>query len=42
MQQGTIFLPMHDERINQLTLQIVDPISRQPSYKHCAVKVVPS
>lgn len=39
MQQGTVFLPMHDERINRLTLQVVDPISRQPSYKHCAVKV---
>jgi len=39
MQVGTVFLPMHDERVNQLTLQVVDPISRQPSYKHCAVSV---
>lgn len=37
--QGQVFLPMHDARINQLTLWAVDPHSRQPSYKHCAVRV---
>jgi anaerobic selenocysteine-containing dehydrogenase len=36
---GEIFLPMHDPRVNQLTLECVDPISRQPSYKHCAARV---
>lgn len=39
MQRGTVFLPMHDEGMNRLTLNVVDPLSRQPSYKHCAVKV---
>lgn len=39
IQPGCIFLPMHDERVNRLTLSVVDPHSRQPSYKHCAVKV---
>ncbi len=34
-----VFLPMHDARVNQLTLSAFDPVSRQPSYKHCAVKV---
>jgi anaerobic selenocysteine-containing dehydrogenase len=36
---GEVFLPMHDGRVNQLTFWAVDPYSRQPSYKHCAVKV---
>jgi anaerobic selenocysteine-containing dehydrogenase len=39
VQRGQVFLPMHDPAVNQLTLSVVDPISRQPSYKHCAVKV---
>lgn len=39
VQQGQLFLPMHDPAVNQLTLNVVDPYSRQPSYKHCAVKV---
>jgi hypothetical protein len=26
--------------VNQLTLTAVDPQSRQPSYKHCAVQVM--
>ncbi len=39
MQRGQIFLPMHYAEVNQLTLWSVDPVSRQPSYKHCAVKV---
>ncbi|SKB04238.1 nitrate reductase (quinol-dependent), catalytic subunit [Prosthecobacter debontii] len=37
--KGQVFLPMHDARVNQLTYWAVDPHSRQPSYKHCAVKV---
>ncbi|MEN3941992.1 nitrate reductase [Prosthecobacter sp. SYSU 5D2] len=37
--EGQVFLPMHDARVNQLTLWVVDPHSRQPSYKHCTVRV---
>lgn len=36
---GTVFLPMHDATTNLLTFPSVDPLSRQPSYKHCAVEV---
>ena len=36
---GQVFLPMHDARVNRLTLSHVDPHSRQPSYKYCAVRV---
>lgn len=36
---GQVFLPMHDPRVNQLTHEVVDPYSRQPSYKYCAVRV---
>jgi predicted molibdopterin-dependent oxidoreductase YjgC len=39
VQRGQVFLPMHEPAVNQLTLQVVDPYSRQPSYKHCAVRV---
>nr|WP_306301513.1 molybdopterin dinucleotide binding domain-containing protein [Verrucomicrobium spinosum] len=39
MRPGQVFLPMHDPQVNQLTLSVVDPYSRQPSYKHCAVRV---
>ncbi len=37
---GQVFLPMHYESVNRLTHPAFDPYSRQPSYKHCAVKVV--
>lgn len=37
--QGSIFIPMHEESTNRLTLPSFDPLSRQPSYKHCAVRV---
>lgn len=36
---GQVFLPMHDPRVNQLTHAAFDPHSRQPSYKHSAVRV---
>ncbi|MBM3822396.1 MAG: molybdopterin oxidoreductase family protein [Verrucomicrobia bacterium] len=36
---GTLFMPMHFPETNRLTLQTVDPHSRQPSYKHCAVRL---
>lgn len=42
MQRGQVFLPMHDARVNRLTLSAFDPVSRQPSYKYCAVNVKPS
>ncbi len=36
---GQVFLPMHDPVVNQLTLGVFDPESRQPGYKACAVRV---
>lgn len=36
---GEVYLPMHDSRVNQLTHASFDPHSRQPSYKHSAVRV---
>jgi assimilatory nitrate reductase catalytic subunit len=38
---GEVFLPMHYREVNQLTLAAVDPHSRQPAYKACAVDVQP-
>ncbi len=37
---GQLFMPMHDVEVNKLTFPSFDPHSRQPSYKHCAVKLV--
>ncbi len=34
---GQVFMPMHYEVTNRLTLPHFDPHSRQPSYKDCAV-----
>lgn len=39
---GQLFLPMHDEQTNNLTHEKVDPLSRQPSYKDCAVRIFPN
>jgi assimilatory nitrate reductase catalytic subunit len=36
---GQIFVPMHYGITNKLTRSDFDPHSRQPSYKHCAVRV---
>jgi assimilatory nitrate reductase catalytic subunit len=36
---GCLFLPMHDEFTNRLTGAVFDPVSRQPAYKACAVRV---
>lgn len=36
---GEVFLPMHDNRVNQLTYAAFDPHSRQPSYKYSSVRV---
>ncbi len=39
VQAGQVFLPMHDVSTNLLTHPVVDPISRQPSYKDTPVAV---
>lgn len=39
MQPRQLFMPMHYEETNRLTLNVVDPYSRQPSYKVCAADV---
>ena len=39
VQPGQIFIPMHYELVNRLTRPEFDPHSRQPSYKHCAVRL---
>ena len=42
VQRGAIFVPMHYDQINKLTLSSFDPYSRQPSYKHCACELTAS
>lgn len=39
--KGSLFVPFFDERllINELTLESYDPLSKQPDYKKCAVRV---
>jgi anaerobic selenocysteine-containing dehydrogenase len=37
---GQLFVPMHYEEVNRLTLAHFDPYSRQPAYKDCAVRLV--
>lgn len=39
VKEGSIFLPMHDRRVNILTFPSFDPHSREPSYKHAAVRL---
>jgi anaerobic selenocysteine-containing dehydrogenase len=39
VQPGQVFIPMHYEPMNRLTFPAFDPHSRQPAYKHCAVRV---
>ena len=39
VQIGQLFMPMHNVQTNNLTLEHVDPESRQPSYKDCAVQI---
>lgn len=41
VQPGQVFMPMHYECTNQLTLSHFDPHSGQPSYKDCAVRIEP-
>jgi assimilatory nitrate reductase catalytic subunit len=42
VQPDQLFMPMHDGQTNNLTHEKVDPFSRQPSYKDCAVGILPS
>jgi assimilatory nitrate reductase catalytic subunit len=37
--EGQVFIPMHYAIANRLTRADFDPHSRQPSYKHCAVRI---
>ncbi|MGH8672517.1 MAG: molybdopterin oxidoreductase family protein [Burkholderiales bacterium] len=38
-----VFIPFHfHECVNRLTLGLLDPYSRQPAFKQCAVKTVPA
>jgi nitrate reductase NapA len=41
---GSVFIPFFDENllVNDLTLGEIDPISKEPDYKKCAVKVYPA
>jgi anaerobic selenocysteine-containing dehydrogenase len=39
---GRVFLSMHHEVTNRLTMPAFDPHSRQPAYKHAAVEVRPA
>jgi len=39
VEPGQVFIPMHYGVANQLTRAEFDPHSRQPSYKHCAVRL---
>src|SRR5690606_12772016 len=41
VQPGQVFVPMHYAATNRLTFPAVDPHSRQPSYKYCAVRLRP-
>lgn len=41
VQTGQLFISMHDAKTNHLTREQVDPHSRQPSYKDCAVDIQP-
>jgi anaerobic selenocysteine-containing dehydrogenase len=40
VQPGQLFIPMHYTDTNRLTFAAFDPYSRQPAYKHCAVRVL--
>jgi assimilatory nitrate reductase catalytic subunit len=39
VREGQLFMPMHYDATNKLTLSHFDPYSRQPSYKNCAVRL---
>jgi assimilatory nitrate reductase catalytic subunit len=39
---GQVFMPFHfaETNVNQVTQSAFDPISREPNYKQCAVRVL--
>ena len=39
--RGTVFVPFFDEsrKVNELTLDAMDNISKEPDFKKCAVRV---
>jgi nitrate reductase NapA len=39
--QGSVFIPFFDESrlVNELTLDAMDNISKEPDYKKCAVRI---
>ena len=39
--RGTVFVPFFDEGklVNQLTLDALDNLSKEPDYKKCAVRI---
>ena len=39
LQSGNAFVPMHYSETNRLTLAHFDPVSKQPSFKDCAVQI---
>ena len=41
VREGEVFVPFHwdDTCANRLTVDEFDPISREPNYKQCAVRV---
>jgi len=41
IQPGQVFLPMHFNETNRITIEVFDPVSRQPNYKACAVNIRP-
>ncbi|MEM9130862.1 MAG: nitrate reductase [Actinomycetota bacterium] len=41
VQPGQVFVNMHFAETNRLTFPAFDPHSRQPAYKHCAVRLQP-
>ncbi len=36
---GIVWLPIHNAAVNTLTLSTVDPVSAEPNYKQCAVRL---
>jgi assimilatory nitrate reductase catalytic subunit len=38
---GIVWLPIHDPAVNDLTLSEVDPRSKEPALKQCAVRLAP-
>jgi assimilatory nitrate reductase catalytic subunit len=42
VQPGQVFIAMHYDTANQLTDAVFDPLSKQPSYKACAVRLIAS